>query len=102
MVHAPGYTGSEELQKRLKVFRQFNRVNTDRNFKNKFWILEDEKLAKDLGIQTIGDIFLIKEVHHIWNPQSKSSSQKQKISVADFPFTKMPYGWKQVQIQCYP
>lgn len=41
VVYAPNYLQSSDMQAKLKVFRNFNRVNTDRNFRHKYWIVDN-------------------------------------------------------------
>jgi len=53
---------SKENNKRLKNLRRFQTKNTDQFLKLKFWILRDEVLAKQLGIDTesFGDLYIVK------------------------------------------
>lgn len=56
-----GFTDKETLAK-LKSFRKFNTMNTDKNFHFKYWILEDPKLADKLKIDTAnpGDVYVLR------------------------------------------
>ncbi|CAI2360167.1 unnamed protein product [Moneuplotes crassus] len=53
---------TKENDKKLKNLRRFQTKNTDGFLKIKFWVLRDEKLAKQLGIDTdsFGDIYVLK------------------------------------------
>jgi len=76
-------TKDTEAMRRLKNFRKFNTKNTDKQFHLKFWMCDDEKLAKGLGIDTSksGDIYLLREAETALN-QSKKNTE-----VAGYPFT---------------
>jgi hypothetical protein len=53
---------NKEVHKKLKNLRRFQTKNTDSFLKLKFWILSDEDLAKQLGIDTeaFGDLYVAK------------------------------------------
>ena len=53
---------NKETHKKLKNLRRFQTKNTDAFLKLKFWILNDEELAKQLGINTeeFGDLYVVK------------------------------------------
>lgn len=81
--YVPNAFTDHDAQKKLKYFRMFARKNTDKFFHFKYWVIEDEKLAKELGINTSGhgDIYCLREAETPFNPK------KPNISVSDFPFT---------------
>ncbi len=64
-----------------KSFRKFNTKSTAKFLKLKYWICEDAKLAKELGIETPGDIYMLREAETPFN------NKKANIDICDFPFT---------------
>jgi hypothetical protein len=59
---------NKENTKKLKNIRRFQTKNIDHYLKLKFWIVRDEELAKNLGIDTegeVGDLYYIKESNDI-------------------------------------
>ena len=64
-----------------KSFRKFNTKSTAKFLKLKYWICEDAKLAKELGIETPGDIYMLREAETPFN------NKKANIEICDFPFT---------------
>ena len=69
-----------ENHRKLKNLRRFQTKNTDSFLKIKFWLLSDEKLAKDLGIDTegFGDLYALKSWNKInqLEPTSKISGKE--------------------------
>lgn len=79
----PGSFSDPEALKRLKTFRKFNTKNTDKFFHFKYWAIEDEKLAQQIGINTKepGDIYLLRQAETVFN------SNKPNVDLCDFPFS---------------
>lgn len=87
MTYAPNAFTDPGAQKRLKYFRWYSRQSSssERPHHIKFWVVEDEAIAKQLGMQTSedshGDVYTIKEAETPFN------LKKANIEIQDFPFT---------------
>lgn len=53
------YKSDEELQK-LKKFRLFNTKNVFKSIHLKYWVCDDAKIAKQIGISTEGDLYVLR------------------------------------------
>ena len=81
IVYHEGALSDPEAVKKLKTFRKFNTKNTDKFFHLKFWVLQDPKLAEQLGIKTQGDLYMLRQT------QTPYHTAKPNVSVCDYPFT---------------
>ena len=72
---------NKETHKKLKNLRRFQTKNTDAFLKIKFWILKDENLAKQLGIDTeaLGDLYCVKECNEFNQLESTASVSGKKL-----------------------
>lgn len=57
----------KQAHKQQKVLRKFAVKNTDTNLHYKYWVLEDAQLAKRLGIDKAGDLYVIRETDTVFN-----------------------------------
>lgn len=75
----------EDIQahKKLKQLRKFTVKNTDKFFHLKYWIVEDEALARSIRINTQkpGDIYVLREAETAFN------SDKPNVTICDYGYT---------------
>jgi len=69
-LHLITYCPASEMQnhdclKKMKLFRQMNQQNENNTFHYQYWVIEDEAMAKQLGIDTdknqVGDLHLVRK-----------------------------------------
>jgi hypothetical protein len=66
-----------------KIFRKLNLLSTDKILNLNYWIVEDAKLAEQIGINTsnAGDVYVLREA------QTPISPAKGNITIEDYPYT---------------
>ena len=79
----PGGFSDPEALKKLKTFRKYSTKNTDKFFHFKYWVVEDEALAQQIGINTSqpGDIYLLRQAETVFN------ASKPNVNLCDFPYS---------------
>jgi hypothetical protein len=74
------FKNDEELQK-LKKFRLFNTKNVFKSIHLKYWVCDDAKIAKQLGLTTEGDLYILRQT------QTPFCDKPPNISICDYPYT---------------
>lgn len=83
VVFAENAATDEEARKKLKTFRKFHTMNTDKNFHFKFWICENKEVAQKLNIDTSksGDVYMLRQAKTVFNPK------KGNVEIEGYAYT---------------